>query len=158
MSSAQKLSRNHQRHSRLRIVLIAVLAAVLAGAAAFMVYVSIYYHGEPAAVQAMASNETISVYELRDGVTVFAPEEPQAGFIFISWRQSGTYRLRTADACLCRSGHTVCSGPHALQFSGVQCQRRERYSGTVPRDQALVHWRALSGRRYGCVVCGGSHR
>lgn len=82
MSSAQKQLRSHQRHSRLRIVLNAVLAAVLAGTAAFMVYVSIYYHGEPTAVQAMASNETISVYELRDGVTVFAPEEPWAGFIF----------------------------------------------------------------------------
>ncbi len=41
-----------------------------------------YYHAEPVAVQAMASVEPISVYELRNGVMVFAPEEPLAGFIF----------------------------------------------------------------------------
>lgn len=67
---------------RLRIASGIILAAVLACAAAFAVYVNIYYHAEPAAVQAMASAEAVSVYELRDGVTVFAPEEPLAGFIF----------------------------------------------------------------------------
>ena len=30
----------------------------------------------------MAPDDTISVYELRDGVTVFVPEEPAAGLIF----------------------------------------------------------------------------
>lgn len=30
----------------------------------------------------MASDSTVSVYELRDGVTVFAPEKPTAGLIF----------------------------------------------------------------------------
>lgn len=51
-------------------------------ATVFAVYVNIYYRGEPAAVQAMASDSAVSVYKLRDGVTVFAPEEPSAGFIF----------------------------------------------------------------------------
>ena len=70
------------KNKRLCIALGIVLAAILVCAAAFAVYVNIYYHVEPAAVQAMASAEAVSVYELRDGVTVFAPEEPLAGFIF----------------------------------------------------------------------------
>ena len=69
-------------HSRLRVALTVILAAVLICAAAFAVYVSIYYHAEPAAVQAMAPDSAVSVYELRDGITVFAPEKPSAGFIF----------------------------------------------------------------------------
>ena len=80
MSSGMKQSR--RPHSKLRIALAVLLAVVLSCAAAFTVYVNIYYHGEPAAVQAMASGDTVSVYELRGGVTVFAPEEPLAGFIF----------------------------------------------------------------------------
>ena len=80
MSSEIKQSR--RPHSKLRIALAILLAVVLICAAAFAAYVNIYYHGEPAAVQAMASDDTVSVYELRDGVTVFAPEEPLAGFIF----------------------------------------------------------------------------
>ncbi len=70
------------KNKRLCIALGIVLAAILVCAAAFAVYVNIYYHVEPAAVQAMASAEAVSVYELRDGVAVFAPEEPLAGFIF----------------------------------------------------------------------------
>ena len=72
----------NNKNKRLCIALGIVLAAILVCAAAFAVYVNIYYHVEPAAVQAMASAEAVSVYELRDGVTVFAPEEPLAGFIF----------------------------------------------------------------------------
>ncbi|MDE7243059.1 MAG: alpha/beta hydrolase [Oscillospiraceae bacterium] len=70
------------KKQRFRIALVIVLTAVFACIIAFAVYVNIYYHAEPAAVQAMASAETVSVYELMDGVTVFAPEEPLAGFIF----------------------------------------------------------------------------
>ena len=69
-------------HPRLRIALAVILTVVLFCAAAFALYVNIYYHAEPAAVQAMAPDDTISVYELRDGVTVFAPEKPAAGLIF----------------------------------------------------------------------------
>lgn len=69
-------------HPKIRIALAVILAFVLICTAAFAVYVNIYYHAEPAAVQAMAPDSAVSVYELRDGVTVFAPEEPSAGFIF----------------------------------------------------------------------------
>ena len=69
-------------HPRLRIALAVVLAVVLVCAAGFAVYVNNYYHAEPSAVQAMAADSAVSVYELRDGVTVFAPEEPSAGLIF----------------------------------------------------------------------------
>lgn len=71
-----------RRRSGLRIAIAVVLAIVLVCAAGFALYVNDYYHAEPAAVQAMASNGTVSVYDLRDGITVFAPEEPLAGLIF----------------------------------------------------------------------------
>ena len=73
---------NKKSHPRLRIALAVILTVVLICAAAFAAYVNIYYHAEPAAVQAMAPDGVVSVYELRDGVTVFAPEKPTAGFIF----------------------------------------------------------------------------
>ena len=69
-------------HQRLRIALAVILAFVLVCSAIFTVYVNIYYHAESAAVPAMIPDSAISVYELRDGVTVFAPEDPSAGFIF----------------------------------------------------------------------------
>ena len=69
-------------HPRIRIALAVILAVVLICAAAFAVYVNIYYHSEPAAIQAMVTDSAVSVYELRDGVTVFAPEDPSAGLIF----------------------------------------------------------------------------
>ena len=71
-----------QIFKKLRIAFIILLTAALACIAAFVVYVNIYYHAEPVAVQAMASAEPVSVYDLQDGVMVFAPEEPLAGFIF----------------------------------------------------------------------------
>ena len=80
MSSEIKQSR--RPHSKLRIALAVLLAVVLICAAGFAVYVNIYYHGEPAAVQAMASAEPVSDYDLQDGVMVLAPEVPLAGFIF----------------------------------------------------------------------------
>ena len=80
MSSGMKQSR--RPHSKRPISLAVLLAIVLACAAAFAVYVNTYYRGEPTAVQAMASGDTVSVYELRDGITIFAPEEPLAGLIF----------------------------------------------------------------------------
>ena len=81
MSSGKERSRRRS-HPKLRIALAVIFAVVLICAAAFAVYVNIYYHAEPAAVQAMASDSAVSVYELRDGVTVFAPKDPSAGFIF----------------------------------------------------------------------------
>ena len=92
-------------HPRLRIALAVVLAVVLICAAAFAVYVSIYYHAEPAAVQAMATDSSVSVYKLRDGVTVFAPEEPSAGLIFYPGSTPLTRRCcapaRNAGCCVC---------------------------------------------------------
>ena len=69
-------------HPKLRIALAVILAVILVCAAAFAVYISIYYHAESAAVQAMSPDSAVLVYELKDGITVFAPEGPSAGFIF----------------------------------------------------------------------------
>lgn len=69
-------------HKKLRLVLAIILVVVIVCAGAFAVYVNDYYHAEETAVQAMALDGAVSVYELTDSLTVFAPEEPLAGLIF----------------------------------------------------------------------------
>lgn len=64
-----------------------MLAAALAGtvmllAAALGIYVSDYYRADELAVTALAPTDTVSVHEAGDGMTVFTPETPQAGFVF----------------------------------------------------------------------------
>lgn len=58
-----------------------VAAVVLALVIACAAYVSDYYHADDAAVMAMAGSETVAVQE-QAGMTVFLPEEPEAGLIF----------------------------------------------------------------------------
>ncbi len=66
----------------LRLVLGIFLAVIIAGAAAFAVYVSDYYHADETAAQALVSDGTVTVTRLTDTLTVFAPEDPRAGLIF----------------------------------------------------------------------------
>ena len=70
-----------QKKHLLRRVLCALLAVVLAACLAFGVYVSDYYHADPAADAALTSDETVSVTE-QNGSLIFAPEDPSAGLIF----------------------------------------------------------------------------
>ena len=70
-----------QKKHLLRRVLCALLAVVLAACLAFGVYVSDYYHADPAADAALTSDETVSVTE-QNGDLIFAPEDPSAGLIF----------------------------------------------------------------------------
>ena len=74
--------RKGMSHKKLRLVLAIILMVVIVCAGVFAVYVNDYYHAEEAAVQAMAVDGAVSVYELTDSLTVFAPEEPLAGLIF----------------------------------------------------------------------------
>ena len=74
--------RKGSTHKKLRLVLAIILAVVIVCAGAFAVYVNDYYRAEETAVQAMAVDGAVSVYELTDSLTVFAPEEPLAGLIF----------------------------------------------------------------------------
>ena len=74
--------RKGMSHKKLRLVLAIILVVVIVCAGAFAVYVNDYYHAEETAVQAMAVDGTVSVYELTDSLTIFAPEEPLAGLIF----------------------------------------------------------------------------
>ena len=56
-------------------------AILLAVCIAFDIYVSDYYHTDPAAEDAMVSDDVVSVTE-QNGNWVFAPESPTAGLIF----------------------------------------------------------------------------
>ena len=60
------------------ISLVAVLLALMIG---WVVYVGDYYSADETAVVAMAGSETVSIQKM-DKMTVFAPENPTAGFLF----------------------------------------------------------------------------
>ena len=64
-----------------RRVFLWLLAILLAVCIAFGVYVNDYYHADPAAEDALVSDDVVSVTE-QNGNWVFAPESPTAGLIF----------------------------------------------------------------------------
>ena len=73
--------KNQKKKSFPLRVFLCLLAVLLAVCVAFGVYVSDYYHVDPAAEDAMVSDRFVSVTE-QDGNWVFAPESPTAGLIF----------------------------------------------------------------------------
>ena len=73
--------KNQKKKSFFRRVFLCLLAVLLAVCVAFGVYVSDYYHADPAAEDAMVSDRFVSVTE-QNGNWVFAPESPTAGLIF----------------------------------------------------------------------------
>lgn len=64
-----------------RRVFLCLLAVLLAVCVAFGVYASDYYHADPAAEDALVSDDVVSVTK-QNGNWVFAPESPTAGLIF----------------------------------------------------------------------------
>ena len=73
--------KNQKKKSFPRRVFLWLLAILLAVCIAFGVYVSDYYHTDPAAEDALVSDDVVSVTE-QNGNWVFAPESPTAGLIF----------------------------------------------------------------------------
>ena len=73
--------KNQKKKSFPRRVFLWLLAILLAVCIAFGVYVSDYYHADPAAEDALVSDDVVSVTE-QNGNWVFAPESPTAGLIF----------------------------------------------------------------------------
>lgn len=69
-------------HRKLKIVLMAVLAVIVAGAMGFGVYVGDYYHADDAALAAMEPTDTVAVQRLEGGNIAFVPGDPQAGIVF----------------------------------------------------------------------------
>ena len=65
-----------------RFIPAVILALVLLAAGAVYVYASDYYHADETAVQACASQETVTVTCWSHGQYVFSPENPVAGLIF----------------------------------------------------------------------------
>lgn len=68
-------------NTKRKIALIAAIAAVLALVLGCGAYVSDYYRADEAAAAALAGSGTVEVRQ-EAGLTVFAPAEPAAGFIF----------------------------------------------------------------------------
>ena len=73
--------KNQKKKSFSRRVFLCLLAVLLAVCVAFGVYVSDYYHADPAAEDALVSDDVVSVTK-QNGNWVFAPESPTAGLIF----------------------------------------------------------------------------
>ena len=73
--------KNQKKKSFPRRVFLCLLAVLLAVYVAFGVYVSDYYHADPAAEDALVSDDVVSVTK-QNGNWVFAPETPTAGLIF----------------------------------------------------------------------------
>ena len=73
--------KNQKKKSFPLRVFLCLLAVLLAVCVAFGVYVSDYYHTDPAAEDALVSDRFVSVTE-QNGNWVFAPESPTAGLIF----------------------------------------------------------------------------
>ena len=73
--------KNQKKKSFFRRAFLCLLAVLLAVYVAFGVYVSDYYHADPAAEDALVSDDVVSVTE-QNGNWVFAPESPTAGLIF----------------------------------------------------------------------------
>ena len=65
--------KNQKKNSFFRRVFLCLLAVLLAVCVAFGVYVSDYYHADPAAEDALVSDRFVSVTE-QNGNWVFAPE------------------------------------------------------------------------------------
>lgn len=66
----------------LKRLLTAVLVVLLCAVGAGYLYVSDYYRADELAIEALSGSGTVSVYETGDGMTVFAPEQAETGFIF----------------------------------------------------------------------------
>ena len=73
--------KNQKKKSFPLRVFLCLLAILLAVCIAFGIYVSDYYHADPAAEDALVSDDVVSVTE-QNGNWVFAPESPTAGLIF----------------------------------------------------------------------------
>ena len=73
--------KNQKKKSFFRRAFLCLLAVLLAVCVAFGVYVSDYYHADPAAEDALVSDDVVSVTK-QNGNWVFAPESPTAGLIF----------------------------------------------------------------------------
>lgn len=73
--------KNQKKKSFFRRAFLCLLAVLLAVCIAFDIYVSDYYHTDPAAEDAMVSDRFVSVTE-QNGNWVFAPESPTTGLIF----------------------------------------------------------------------------
>ena len=73
--------KNQKKKSVPLRVFLCLLVVLLAVCIAFGIYVSDYYHADPAAEDALVSDRFVTVTE-QDGNWVFAPESPTAGLIF----------------------------------------------------------------------------
>lgn len=78
MTREQKSISRKKRYTALAVILAVILLFVVG----FAAYVSDYYHASEYAVQAMASDDHMTVSISEDGTILFVPDAPQAGLIF----------------------------------------------------------------------------
>ena len=106
--------KNQKKKSFPRRVFLCLLAVLLAVCIAFGVYVSDYYHADPAAEDALVSDDVVSVTK-QNGNWVFAPESPIAGLIFYPGGKVENTAYAPPPARPCRGRHSVRAGKDALR-------------------------------------------
>lgn len=67
------------KHKKLWIIIVCIVFAVVIGCG---IYLGDYYPADEQALQALVSDDRVTVSELKDGSVLFAPSEPTAGFVF----------------------------------------------------------------------------
>lgn len=70
-----------KKRKALKITLISICAVIVLCIAGFFIYVSIYYHADEKALEAMRSDSMVTVTE-SDGRIVFEPQKAEYGLIF----------------------------------------------------------------------------
>jgi len=99
--------KNQKKKSFFRRVFLWLLAILLAVCVAFGVYVSDYYHADPAAEDALVSDDVVSVTE-QNGNWVFAPESPTTETIIDGGCHAGfgSYGAQKGDGAPVISGNS----------------------------------------------------
>lgn len=76
------LASKNRSKKKILIAVTVTLAVILLLVLFCALYLNDYYSADTLAVEAFMNDADIEITTLRDGVTVFAPEEPMAGIIF----------------------------------------------------------------------------
>ncbi len=134
-----------------------LLAILLAVCIAFGVYVNDYYHADPAAEDALVSDDVVSVTE-QNGNWVFAPESPTAGLIFYPGGKVENTAYAPLLHDLAEDGILCVLVKMPCNLAVLDMERGGQHPGTLFRSHRLVHQWALAGRGHSGKLCGQAHR
>ena len=137
-----------KKRKGLKIMAAVLLILVLAVA----VYAGDYYRADAAAVTALAGSETVTV-EQNGNLTVFSPENPEAGFIFYPGGKVEHTAYAPLLLELAEEGIHCVLVKMPLNLAVLDVNAAEGNPGAVSGSGAVVSGRPLSGRQHGSLLC-----